>query len=260
VVAANLAPDEMKKNRKADQPLWCHPGRFLVALAGAVPAAGVDRGGWRAWGEALATRDAVRDDEIAGMAETPSEFVNPIHLCREIERAMAPDALVVADGGDFVATAAYVLRPRGPLAWLDPGAFGTLGVGGGFAVAAALARPGREVWLLWGDGSAAYSLAEIDTCVRHGLAPIAVIGNDAGWTQIAREQVEVLGDDVGTVLRRTDYHTVAEGYGGVGLLLERPEEVPEVLARARAEAAAGRPVVVNALLGKTEFRKGSISM
>jgi acetolactate synthase-like protein len=259
VVAANLSQDEMSRNRKPDLAAWSHPGLFLVELARA--AGGADRGRWSAWREALAARDAVRDDEIAALADEPSAVgLNPLHLCREIERAMAGDAVLVADGGDFVATASYVLRPRGPLSWLDPGPFGTLGVGGGFALAAALARPGREVWLLWGDGSAGFSLAEIDTCVRHGLAPIGVVGNDAGWTQIAREQVEILGDPVGTELAATDYHRVAEGYGGAGLYIERAEEVPAVLAEAKRLAASGRPVVVNARLGKTEFRKGSISM
>jgi acetolactate synthase-1/2/3 large subunit len=259
LVAANLSQDEMSRNRRPDLAAWSHPGLFLVELARA--AGGVDRGRWSAWREALAARDAVRDDEIAAMADQPAEVgLNPLQLCREIERAMADDAVLVADGGDFVATASYVLRPRGPLSWLDPGPFGTLGVGGGFALAAALARPGREVWLLWGDGSAAFSLAEIDTCARHGLAPIAVVGNDAGWTQIAREQVEILGDAVGTELAATDYHRVAEGYGGAGLFVDRPDDVPAVLAEAKRIAASGRPVVVNARLGKTEFRKGSISM
>lgn len=259
LVAANLSQEEMSRNRKPDLAAWSHPGLFLVELARV--AGGVDRERWSAWREALAARDAVRDDEIAAMADRPTEVgLNPLHLCREIERAMADDAVLVADGGDFVATASYVLRPRGPLSWLDPGPFGTLGVGGGFALAAALARPGREVWLLWGDGSAAFSLAEIDTCARHGLAPIAVVGNDAGWTQIAREQIEILGDPVGTELAATDYHRVAEGYGGAGLYVDQPEEVPAVLAEAKRLAASGRPVVVNARLGKTEFRKGSISM
>ncbi|HEX2163024.1 MAG TPA: thiamine pyrophosphate-dependent enzyme, partial [Thermoanaerobaculia bacterium] len=259
VVAANLSQQEMRLNRKPDLAAWSHPGLFLVELARAAERA--DRGRWSAWREALAARDAVRDDEIARMAAEPADAgVDPLALCREIDRAMADDAVLVADGGDFVATASYTLRPRAPLAWLDPGPFGTLGVGGGFALAACLARPGREVWLLWGDGSAAFSLAEIDTCARHGLAPICVVGNDAGWMQIAREQVEVLGDAVGTELAATDYHRVAEGYGGAGLEVERIEDVPAVLAEAKRLAAAGRPVVVNARLGKTEFRKGSISM
>ncbi|HUO86417.1 MAG TPA: thiamine pyrophosphate-dependent enzyme, partial [Thermoanaerobaculia bacterium] len=259
LLAANLSQAEMKQNRKSDLAAWSHPGLFLVELAAAATKA--DRGRWAAWRETLAARDAVRDDEIARLAGEPVEVgVNPLALCREIDRAMADEAIIVADGGDFVATASYVLRPRRPLAWLDPGPFGTLGVGGGFALAAAAAHPGREVWLLWGDGSAGFSLAEIDTCVRHGLAPIAVVGNDAGWTQIAREQVEILGDAVGTELAATDYHRVAEGYGGAGLAVETIDDVPAVLAEAKRIAASGRPVVVNARLGKTEFRKGSISM
>jgi acetolactate synthase-like protein len=166
----------------------------------------------------------------------------------------------VVDGGDFVATMAYVLRPRRPLSWLDPGVFGTLGVGGGFAVGAAAVRRGAEVWLLWGDGASAYSLAEMDTLARHGLPVIAVIGNDGSWAQIARDQVKLLGSDIGTVLVRNDYHLVAEGYGAKGLLLKRPEEIPAVLAEAKRLAAAGHPVVINAWIGKTAFREGSISI
>ena len=100
------------------------------------------------------------------------------------------------------------MRPRKPLSWLDPGVFGTLGVGGGFAVGAATVREDAEIWLFYGDGSSAYSLAEFDTYVRNGYAPIAVIGTDASWHQIARDQVVILGDPVGTELLRTDYHKV----------------------------------------------------
>jgi acetolactate synthase-1/2/3 large subunit len=186
--------------------------------------------------------------------------VNPLELFLRLEEKMADDAALVVDGGDFAATAAYVLRPRAPLAWLDPGVFGTLGVGGGFATGAALVKPGREVWLVYGDGSSAYSLAEFDTFARHGLAPIAVIGNDGSWQQIAREQVEMLGDDVGTVLPRRDYHRVAEGYGGIGLLLAEGARIDEVLDEAKAIARGGRPVCVNVHVRASAFRKGSISM
>ena len=120
--------------------------------------------------------------------------------------------------------------------------------------------PGSEVWLVWGDGACGYGLAEFDTFVRHGMPVIAVVGNDAGWTQIAREQVKMLGDDVGTVLSRTAYHEVARGFGAEGLEIRGDAEVAAVLARARDLAAAGRPVLVNVWLDKTEFREGSISM
>ena len=166
----------------------------------------------------------------------------------------------MADGGDFVATASYVLRPRRPLSWLDPGPFGTLGVGAGFALGAKLARPDAEVWLLYGDGALGYSLAEADTFVRHGLGVLAVIGNDRGWTQIAREQIEVLKDDVATVLAPSDYERAAAGLGACGLRLAAPDDPERVLAEAREIARSGRPVYVNAHLGSTDFRKGSISI
>ena len=215
---------------------------------------------WGVWQARLRERDDARDVEIARQAHAPGEKVNPVHLCREIEAAHAPGAIVVGDGGDFVATASYIVRPGGPLTWLDPGAFGTLGVGAGFALGAKLVHPESEVWVLFGDGALGYSIAEFDTFARHGIPIIAVVGNDAGWSQIAREQIGILGDDVGTVLAPTDYHRVAEALGAAGLALDDPELVGEVLAQARDIAASGTPVLVNALLGKTEFRKGSISV
>ena len=148
--------------------------------------------------------------------------------------------MFVADGGDFVATASYILHPRRPLSWLDPGVFGTLGVGAGFALGAALVRPGSRGLALWGDGACGYGLAEFDTFVRHGIPVIAVVGNDAGWTQIAREQVKMLHDDVGTVLARTAYHEVARGLRRGG---HRGQDAGRGASRAcaRARDRRGRP-------------------
>lgn len=258
LIAANLSGEELRKNRRPDIAIEMHAGDFLVALAERASGAS---SAWADWIKTLREREQVRDKEIAGKAAASSgELVDPIHFFTRLEDTMADDAVLVVDGGDFVATASYIVRPRAPLSWLDPGVFGTLGVGGGFALGAALVRPGREVWLLWGDGSSAYTLAEFDTYVRHGVAPIALIGNDASWMQIAREQVEVLGTSLGTDLRRTDYHKVAEGYGGVGLVLSDPARVDATLAEAKSIAKSGRPVCINIHLRKTDFRKGSISM
>lgn len=255
-VSANRSRADLRKNRTPNLGALCDPGLFLRGLAEAMPTG--ER--WGEWRTALRQRDAARAAEIEQQAREPVAHVNPLYLLREVDAMLPAGAVVVADGGDFVGSASYIVRPRGPLRWLDPGPFGTLGVGAGFALAAKLHDPDAEVWILYGDGAAGYSLAEVDTFARRGLPVIAVIGNDAGWSQIAREQVEMLGDDVGTVLAHSDYHLLAEGLGGVGLKLDDPELTPEVLAQARAAAAAGRPVVVNALIGKTAFRKGSISM
>jgi acetolactate synthase-1/2/3 large subunit len=257
VVAANLSSSEMRKNRRPEIPIHMHPGDFLQQLA---RSAGGGLGPWSDWFDVLRARELERDEEINEQARASTELINPLRLFQRLEEKMADDAVLVVDGGDFVATASYILRPRRPLSWLDPGVFGTLGVGGGFAVGASLVRPGKEVWLIYGDGSCAYSLAEMDTCVRHGLAPIAVIGTDGSWAQIAREQIPMLGTDVGTVLNRTAYHEVGQGYGAVGLLLDDPSQIDATLDEAKALAASGKPVVINVHIGGTDFRKGSISV
>ncbi len=257
-ISVNRSEEDLRKNRKPDLGIHGDPGLLLKAMA---DEAGTISGRFTDWLETLRSRDREREKEIdaQGSASTP-DLVNPVRFFRELERTLAEDSVLVVDGGDFVATASYIVGPRKPLSWLDPGVFGTLGVGGGFALGAKLCRPDADVWIVYGDGSVAYSLAEFDTFARHGLPVIAVVGNDAGWTQIAREQIEVLKDDVGTVLARTDYHKVAEGYGGRGLLLTREEDIPAVLDEAVRTARAGTPVLINVHLARTEFRKGSISM
>jgi acetolactate synthase-like protein len=264
-ISANLDRRELFRNRRPDLAAQVDPGRFLRALADALAAAPTAAAlpvseRWAGWRGRLAERDAARDAEIQEQRREPTGDVNPLHLLGEIDGRLAPGAIVIGDGGDFVGSASYIVRPTGPLCWLDPGPFGTLGVGAGFALGAKLCRPESEVWVLFGDGAAGYSLAEFDTFARHGVPVIAVVGNDGSWSQIAREQVDLLGDDVGTILARTDYERVVEGCGAVGLRVEDPELVPQVLAQARAAAASGRPVLVNALIGQTGFRKGSISM
>lgn len=260
VVSVNLDAEALRKNRKPDVGIEMHAGQFLVALAEA--AGKGDRQRWAPWFKVCREREEKRDAEIAETSgrATGDGLVDPLAFFLRLEEKMAEDAVLVVDGGDFAATAAYTLRPRGALAWLDPGVFGTLGVGGGFALGASLVRPGSEVWLVWGDGSSAYSLAEFDTFVRHGVAPIAVIGTDASWAQIARDQVEFLGSACGTELRRTAYHTVAEGYGGKGLLLTDPAKIDETIDEAKRLASEGVPVCINIHLARSDFRKGSISL
>ncbi len=259
VVAINLDREDLELNRHPRLAIEADPGETVRHLARLRPER--RRGDWSAWLAACRARDEERETEIDRLAsEEQPDGVNPLALCRALDQELAEDSVLVADGGDFVATASYVVAPRGPLRWLDPGVFGTLGVGAGFALGAKLCRPEAEVWLLYGDGSCAYSLAEIDTFVRHGLGVIAVVGNDAGWTQIAREQVEVLGDAVGTELLPTAYHEVAEGYGGTGLEVRSLTGFKAAVAAAKQEAAAGNPVLINAHLVASDFRKGSISI
>lgn len=258
LVAVNRSRRDLRLNRRPTLALRADPGQTLRRLAaGAAPSPG-----WGPWIETLRAREAAREADIRRQAGegAAAEGVHPLAFLLALDRFLGEDSLVVADGGDFVASAAYTLRPRGPLTWLDPGVFGTLGVGAGFALGAALARPEREIWLLYGDGAAGYSLVELDTFRRHGLPVIAVVGNDAAWAQIARDQVAYLGDDVATVLRPTEYETVAQGLGARGFSVRNIGDIAPALAAAREAARAGVPALVNVHLAPSEFRQGSISM
>lgn len=259
IISINRSKEDLNKNRRPTIGILADPGAFLRMLADNWNPE-IPQETWAEWHTNLAARDALRDTEIQQMGNETTDLVNPLWLCQQLESAVAEDSIFIGDGGDFVATASYIVRPRAPLSWLDPGAFGTLGAGGGFALAAKLCRPEAEVWLLYGDGSAGYSLAEFDTFARHGVAIIAVIGNDASWAQIARDQVEILGTPLGTELAQTNYHLVAQGYGGEGFCVDDPAQVEDVLAKGKEVARNGRPVLLNMLIGKTDFRKGSISM
>ncbi|MCA9713442.1 MAG: thiamine pyrophosphate-binding protein [Myxococcales bacterium] len=268
-ISANRSVVELFKNRRPQLPVHGDAGRFLQLLSRECPA---PTGRWSTWIDELRAANDTRDADIREKGSKAAEqiaakaaadgvsLVDPLDICGRLDEALADDSILVADGGDFVATASYIVSPRGPLSWLDPGAFGTLGVGAGFAMGAKLVRPDAEVWIVYGDGSVGYSLPEFDTFARHELPVIAVVGNDACWTQIAREQVEILGDDVGCPLARTDYHVAAEGFGGVGLKLTRSDEIAATFAKAKEHARGGKPVLINAHLGTTDFRKGSISI
>jgi acetolactate synthase-like protein len=256
-IGINRSKEDLRKNKKPDLAVLSDPCTFLLELTSG---AGYAPDKFPAWVETLKKRDSQKHRKIKETAALETDYVNPLLLCERIDHAMDKDSVIIGDGGDFVATASYMVKPRAPLSWLDPGPYGTLGVGAGFAIAAKLVRPDAEVWLLYGDGAAGYGLIEQDTFVRHNLPIITVIGNDAGWTQIARDQKVVLGDDVGTVLKYSNYHMIAEALDAKGYLLENKQDIDTVLKRAKKDARKGHPVLVNAFLGQTDFRKGSISI
>lgn len=264
LISANLRTADLYKNRIPDLAVRTDPGAFLCALADELDLVAHERpSSWQHHLEHLRERNAARDAEIERDAEkgpAGGVGVNPLALCWHIEQHVSDKGIFVVDGGDFIGTASYIVRPRAPLRWLDPGVFGTLGVGAGFAMGAKLQNPDDDVWLLYGDGSVGFSLAEFDTFARHKLGVIAVVGNDGCWSQIARDQVKLLDDDVGVMLEQTPYHKAVEGLGGKGFLLDDITDVERVFKEAKAAAAAGIPVLINAHLAKSDFREGSLSI
>ena len=255
LISINKSKKDLNKNKKPDIGIHADPTRIMHEIGKIINPPSCQK-----WIDELSVLENKREEEIQQFSETKTDFINPVFLCKTIDKLIDENSILVADGGDFVGTASYTVRPRKALGWLDPGPFGTLGVGGGFAIGAKSSFPDKEVWIFYGDGASAYSLAEFDTLCRHKLPVIAIIGNDASWQQIAREQKQMLGSNIGTELAFNSYEKVAEGYGGKGYYVEDHESLFETLKQAKEDAKLGFPVLVNVKLAKSDFRKGSISV
>ena len=255
LISINKSKKDLNKNKKPDIGIHADPTRIMHEIGKIINPPSCQK-----WIDELSVLENKREEEIQQFSETKTDFINPVFLCKTIDKLIDENSILVADGGDFVGTASYTVRPRKALGWLDPGPFGTLGVGGGFAIGAKSSFPDKEVWIFYGDGASAYSLAEFDTLCRHKLPVIAIIGNDASWQQIAREQKQMLGSNIGTELAFNSYEKVAEGYGGKGYYVEDHESLFETLKQAKEDAKLGFPVLINVKLAKSDFRKGSISV
>jgi acetolactate synthase-1/2/3 large subunit len=163
----------------------------------------------------------------------------------ELATMLDRDAIVIGDGGDFVSFAGRVVDSYLPGCWLDPGPFGCLGSGPGYALAAKLAFPDRQVVLLLGDGAIGFSLGEWDTLARHGVAVVGVVGNNGIWALEKHPMEFLYGYSVVADLRpETRYDQVAEALGCDGALVRSPEELRPALERA---LGSGRPTLVNVL-------------
>ncbi|HEY0638649.1 MAG TPA: acetolactate synthase [Pseudonocardiaceae bacterium] len=203
--------------------------------------AGRDR--YADWATALReTADAA----VAGDAELLGSTGDPIHPARiygELNRVLSDDTVVIGDGGDFVSFAGKYVEPRRPGCWLDPGPYGCLGTGLGYAVAARIARPSSPVVLLLGDGAAGFSLMDVDTLVRHDLPVVMVVGNNGIWGLEKHPMQFLYGYDVAAELRpQTRYDEVVRALGGGGELVTDPEDIGPALKRA---FDSGVPYLVN---------------
>jgi acetolactate synthase-1/2/3 large subunit len=177
--------------------------------------------------------------------EDPRAPLHPMRLYQELGEVLDRDAIVIGDGGDFVSYAGRVIDTYAPGCWLDPGPFGCLGSGPGYALAAKLAHPGRQVVLLLGDGAFGFSGMEFDTLARHGVDVVGVMGNNGIWALEKHPMEFLYGYSVAAELRpETRYDTVVEALGGHGELVRAPDELRPALERA---LGAGRPALVNVL-------------
>ncbi len=256
LVQVDLDGGEIGRNRGIDEGLVGDMGLIMDALTARVEGLSPDRTEWRAFvEEAEEKRWAKMRPEMSSEAVPP----NPLRVCAALNEFIKDDTIVIGDGGDFVATAAYTLDIKRPGLWMDPGPLGTLGVGPGFAMAAKLARPESDVVIVYGDGSVGFNGFEFEAMVRQGIKVTAVVGNDACWTQIRRGQVQLFGEEraVATNLDYTRYDKVVEALGGHGEYVDHPDQLHDAFARA---FASERAALVNVKISDSDFRKGAISV
>jgi acetolactate synthase I/II/III large subunit len=234
------------------RPARAHPRAVAAELYGGVAdtldalrsgvGGGRERSGWIA---------ELREIENEKRAAEQEDFVDdraPLHPMRvyhELAQVLDRDAVVIGDGGDFVSFAGRVIDTFEPGCWMDPGPYGCLGAGPGFALAAKLARPERQVCLLLGDGAFGFSGLEFDTFVRHRVPVVSVMGNNGIWALEKHPMELIYGYSVAADLQAgCRYDEIVRTLGGHGELVERPEDLRPALERA---FSSGQPALVNVL-------------
>jgi acetolactate synthase-1/2/3 large subunit len=219
-------------------------GGLAAFFTGLATAASSARPRWV--GRWLPLLQDARDKAMAADEPLLASDADPVHPMRvygELAKVLDSDAVVIGDGGDFVSYAGKYIEPRRPGGWLDPGPYGCLGTGLGYAIAARIARPSAQVVLLLGDGAAGFSLMDADTLVRHRLPVVMVCGNNGIWGLEKYPMRALYGYDVAADLQpQCRYDQVVAALGGAGELVTSPAGIGPALRRA---FDSGVPYLVN---------------
>jgi acetolactate synthase I/II/III large subunit len=250
VVHVADAPSQLARHRELAAAAAGSLTAFFTQLAAMAAGRGPDRAAWpwEAGGDTgwlprlqAASRQATAAD--AALLASDAEPIHPMRIYGELARILDDDAVVIGDGGDFVSYAGKYIEPRQPGGWLDPGPYGCLGTGLGYAIAARIARPSAQVVLLLGDGAAGFSLMDADTLVRHGLPVVMICGNNGIWGLEKHPMQALYGYDVAADLQpQCRYDQVVAALGGAGELVTRPADIGPALRRA---FDSGVPYLVN---------------
>ncbi len=249
------APSELRDNRRGEVELFAQPAAALhaiLAAAGGRPSS-VDHD----WASALRQRHLQRVEQfkasMRGAVDDAQGRMHPLRLLAALQARMSRDAVLVADGGDFLSFARVGLAAS---TYLDPGSLGCIGVGTAFGIAASLARPGRQVVVATGDGAFGFNAMEIDTAVRHGAKLLIVVANNGGWQIEVADQTDRFGHVVGTRLQFADHAALARAFGMHGQRVERGEDLDAAIATALLNLPALLDVVVSPQARSSDSRSG----
>jgi acetolactate synthase-1/2/3 large subunit len=253
------------KNRDIDLGLVGDPGAILGAVLQA--ASGRLKSNKRMqrqqWMRGLAELEAAATEKLMPLFKSDSVPINPYRVAWEINEFLADDTIYIGDGGDVVTISAQAVRPRRPGQWMDPGALGSLGVGTGFAIAAGLAQPEKEVLCYYGDGAFAMTAFDMETANRFKVPYIAVVGNNSAMNQIRYGQLAKYGEErgnVGNLLGDVPFGKFAEMLGGWGEEVRDPAMIGPALLRARAAVQKTRRcAVINIWVDPKVYAPGTMA-
>jgi acetolactate synthase I/II/III large subunit len=243
---------ELIDNRRGTPEILATPKLALEAMLAAAGdrAPATDRD----WTGGLRRKHEERSAPKELPATGPDGKINPARIFTALAEKAAPDAIGIADGGDLLSFARIGLTTG---TYMDSGAFGCLGVGVPYAIAAALAFPGRQVIAINGDGSFGFNAMEVDTAVRHGAKAVFIISNNAAWNIERHDQATNYGGRVvGTTLRHSDYAALARALGAHGERVEDVADLPAAIERALANAPAVIDVVTSGEIPSSDANKG----
>jgi acetolactate synthase-1/2/3 large subunit len=254
LVCINGSHEELEMNRAADFTLLSDPGAFLDALL-----ALEDAGRWRLgrdWFDKNRTwRAAWVEKTLADLARDTAadsgfgDKIHPLQLALDVQTVMGEKDWLVFDGGNTHFWAEIAVNVAG---WkgqklagiMHPGTFSLLGVGVSFAVSAKNLHPGSNVVLISGDGAFLSGGLSIEAAFQEGLPITIVVDNNGGLDCISQQQERLFasGKHFATDFRDIPFHTLCEGMGGHGELVERREQLIPALRRAMA---SGKTAIVN---------------
>jgi acetolactate synthase-1/2/3 large subunit len=251
------------KNRDISLGLVGDPGAILGAVLQAASGRikGDKRQARQQWLKQLSDGESAATEKLMPLFKSNSVPIHPYRVAYELNEFLGEDTIYIGDGGDVVTISAQAVRPRGPGQWMDPGALGSLGVGTGFAIAAGLANPAKEVLCYYGDGSFGMTAFDMETANRFGVPYLAVIGNNSAMNQIRYGQLAKYGEqrgNVGNLLGDVPFGKFAEMLGGYGEEVRDPAQIAPALLRARESVRKLRKsAVVNIWVDPREYAPGT---
>jgi oxalyl-CoA decarboxylase len=246
-IQIDISPTEMDSNVPIAAPVVGDIGSCVAALVSGLGA------GWARppaeWTGAIGER---KEKNLAKMAETlaknpsPMSFQSALNVIRDVVKAN-PEAIVVNEGANTLDFARSIVDMYEPRKRLDVGTWGIMGIGMGFAVAAAVTT-GQRVIAIEGDSAFGFSGMEVETICRYGLPICVIVFNNNGFYK--GTDTNPRGGDVAPTVfvKGARYDKLIEAFGGVGVHATTPEELKRGLADA---VASGKPTLINAVIDET---------